>query len=70
MDPHAAAQAVGLVEPRVAVPIHWGTLLPAGMAKVRQELLVDPPHAFKRFVEDLGTRSEVRILSPGESTEI
>lgn len=70
MDPKAAAAAVRLVQPRVAVPIHWGTMLPAGMARLRGELLVNPPHAFARFVDALGLSTDVRILLPGQSTEL
>ena len=30
LDPEGAAKAVALVEPRIAIPIHWGTFLPIG----------------------------------------
>ncbi len=33
MDALQAAQAVALLAPRVAIPIHWGTLLPLGGAR-------------------------------------
>ncbi len=70
LDPKAAAEAAALVRPRVAVPIHWGTLLPPGFARFRRELLVDPPHAFARFVAAKDLPTEVRILLPGEATEV
>ena len=34
LDPEAAARAVALIRPRLAIPIHWGTYLPIG---VRQQ---------------------------------
>ena len=33
LDPEGAARAVALVRPRIAVPIHWGTFLPIGVAR-------------------------------------
>src|SRR5436853_106820 len=35
MDPRAAAEAAAVLHPRAAVPIHWATYYPAGMARVR-----------------------------------
>ena len=31
MDPEAAARAVALIAPRLAIPIHWGTYYPYGV---------------------------------------
>ena len=31
LDPEGAARAIALVEPRIAIPIHWGTFLPIGL---------------------------------------
>ncbi len=70
LDPRAAANAMQFVQPRVAVPIHWGTLLPASLSRVRRDLLVDPPHTFASFTAALGLKTEVRILLPGETTEL
>jgi L-ascorbate metabolism protein UlaG (beta-lactamase superfamily) len=67
MDPHAAARAVALLAPDVAVPIHWGTFFPAGLARLRGAALVDPPHAFARHVRELAPSVLVRVLAPGES---
>lgn len=70
LDPRSAAEAVALIRPRVAVPIHWGTLLPPGFARLRRELLIDPPHAFASHVAELAATTEVRVLTPGEATEV
>ena len=32
LDPQRAAEAVRLLKPKVAVPVHWGTLAVAGLA--------------------------------------
>jgi L-ascorbate metabolism protein UlaG (beta-lactamase superfamily) len=70
MDPPAAARAVALLRPRVVVPIHWGTLFPAGLHRVRGAALVQPPRAFARLVADLAPAVEVRTLAPGESLDL
>lgn len=70
MDPEAAARATGLIRPRLAVPIHWGTLFPIGMRRWRRHLLHRPPHEFAEKVSDYSPETEVRVLSPGESTDI
>lgn len=70
LNPHGAATAVGLIRPRVAIPIHWGTMFPAGMARFRNELLFDPPHTFARLVVESGESTQVRILSPGQSIDL
>jgi L-ascorbate metabolism protein UlaG (beta-lactamase superfamily) len=68
MDPLDAAHAVCLLNPRVAIPIHWGTLLPVGVARRRRTRLDDPPHLFARHVARLAPSTEVRILAPGKET--
>ncbi len=70
MDPEAAARATALIRPRLAVPIHWGTLFPIGLRRWRSELIHRPPHRFADLVSDYSPETEVRVLSPGESTEI
>jgi L-ascorbate metabolism protein UlaG (beta-lactamase superfamily) len=68
MDPLDAARAVALLAPRIAIPIHWGTLLPIGVARRRRERLGDPPRLFARHVARLAPEVEVRILRPGQET--
>ncbi len=68
MDPLDAARAVRLLAPRVAIPIHWGTLLSIGIARRHRERLGDPPRLFARHVARLAPDVEVRILEPGQET--
>lgn len=70
MDPEEAARAVALVRPRVAVPIHWGTFLPFGLARRHGELLRTPPHTFARAVGEHCPQVDVRVLAPGEALEL
>ena len=60
LDPVRAAQALRLLRPRLAVPIHWGTFSP-----LRRITSVDPPEAFRRQAAELAPDVDVRILEPG-----
>jgi len=68
LDPEGAAKAVALVEPRIVIPIHWGTFLPIGLR--RRDLLTRPPREFARHVAVLAPSTRVATLSPGESLTI
>lgn len=71
LNPERAAKAVELIQPRVAVPVHWGGYLPAGMAKRRPDLLVDPPRRFRDFVlESDATEAVVELIEPGAEAVI
>jgi L-ascorbate metabolism protein UlaG (beta-lactamase superfamily) len=67
LNPRTAAEALRLLRPRIAVPIHWGTFFPIGLGGRR---LVDPPHEFARHAAELAPEVEVRILVPGEGFEL
>jgi L-ascorbate metabolism protein UlaG (beta-lactamase superfamily) len=66
MDPLGAAQAVALMRPTIAVPIHWGTFFPVGLEALRGSALVEPPRVFARHVAELAPEVEVRVLEPGD----
>ena len=60
LDPIRAAQSLQLLKPRIAVPIHWGTLSP-----FHRSTSSDPPEAFRRHASELAPEVEIRILEPG-----
>ena len=64
LNPERAAQAAALIRPRVAIPIHWGTLVAIGSQRGMDPL--DPPRAFADAVASLAPDIEVRILMAGE----
>jgi L-ascorbate metabolism protein UlaG (beta-lactamase superfamily) len=66
LDPYRAAEALTLLAPRHAIPIHWGTLVPWGFDWFHPRYLVDPPHLFAQFASTLAPNVDVRVLSPGE----
>jgi len=70
LPPERAAQALTLLEPRMAIPIHWGTLRRVGHARRMRDLLIDPPRAFAREAARLAPGVRVEILEPGESIEL
>lgn len=70
MDPDVAARAAAILRPRIAIPIHWGTFLPFGLRRHRSELLKGPPRRFAAQVSRLAPEVEVRILEPGETTDL
>jgi L-ascorbate metabolism protein UlaG (beta-lactamase superfamily) len=72
LDPHGAAEAVRLLNPRVAVPVHWGTLAVGGLPRLpgqigarMRRLLVEPPHRFAAAVRKAGVRTKVLVTKPG-----
>ena len=70
LNPSRAAEAVTLLEPRVAVPIHWGTLFPTGLRSYRTHLMTEPPRAFARLSAQRAPGVDVRVLEPGEATTV
>jgi L-ascorbate metabolism protein UlaG (beta-lactamase superfamily) len=70
MDPLDAARAAGLLRPRLAIPIHWGTLLPLGAAARHRARLGDPPRMFAEHMASLAPGVEVRVLKPGQETTL
>lgn len=71
LDPERAAKALRLLRPRLAIPIHWGSLRAARLAPSARvapdepDFMVEPPHLFARHAAELAPDVEVRILPPG-----
>lgn len=70
LDPERAARAAALLAPRLAVPIHWGTLYPFGLRRLRGGPLRAPATEFAARMRELAPQVETRVLSPGESTSL
>lgn len=70
MGPLDAARALASMQPRIAIPVHWGSLLPVGFAARYRSRLDDPPRRFAEHAARLAPAVEVRILAPGEETEL
>jgi L-ascorbate metabolism protein UlaG (beta-lactamase superfamily) len=70
LDPHRAAEALRLLRPRLAVPIHWGTYAPLGFGRLQTALLADPVAEFRRHAAELAPEVEVRVLNLGETLHL
>ncbi len=68
MGPVEAAEAVALMRPRLAIPVHWGTLLPIGLGHSHGKQLTEPPCLFAEHAARLAPSVEVRIVNPGQET--
>jgi L-ascorbate metabolism protein UlaG (beta-lactamase superfamily) len=69
LDPLRAAQALRLLRPRVAVPIHWGTYKHFGLGRA-EELLRVPADSFVRHAAELAPDVQVELLPVGGSLEL
>jgi len=57
-----------MMRPRAAVPIHWGTLFPIGLAG--GDRLTEPPREFARHAAQLAPDVKVTILEPRATLEL
>jgi L-ascorbate metabolism protein UlaG (beta-lactamase superfamily) len=64
LDPDRAAEAVARIRPKIAVPIHWGTLRAWGAQRGLDP--VAPARSFADAVARVAPETEVRILMPGQ----
>lgn len=69
LDPRRAAEALRLLEPRTAVPIHWGTYKRLGLGR-DPATLRRPAALFEQLAGQIAPGVEVRILAPGERLEV
>lgn len=72
LTPLTAAQALNRLQPRVAVPIHWGSLRFMGPDSVWKwaDHMSTPPYAFANHAKRLAPETQVRVLQPGEWTSV
>jgi L-ascorbate metabolism protein UlaG (beta-lactamase superfamily) len=69
LDPERAAQAAAAIAPRVAIPIHWGTLaLPRPARRLADPWR--PALDFAALCNRDAPDVQVRVLAPGESTAV
>jgi L-ascorbate metabolism protein UlaG (beta-lactamase superfamily) len=69
LDPERAARAAALIEPAVAVPIHWGTYALPRPIRPRSDP-ARPAREFADLVRCLAPHVEVRVLAPGGLTRL
>jgi len=67
LDPERAAEAAARIRPRIAIPIHWGTLAPPFISRGVSDV------AARRFAALVAAASpgiDVRVLAPGQETSL
>jgi L-ascorbate metabolism protein UlaG (beta-lactamase superfamily) len=69
MDARRAAQALALLRPRVAVPVHWGTYRRIGLSR-DPAVLREPAESFVDLAAEFAPDVDVRVVDPGGSVEI
>jgi L-ascorbate metabolism protein UlaG (beta-lactamase superfamily) len=69
LDPRLAAQALVLLRPRVAVPVHWGTYRRIGLSR-DPAVLREPAESFVEFAAEFAPDVDVRVVDPGGSVEV
>jgi L-ascorbate metabolism protein UlaG (beta-lactamase superfamily) len=68
LDPEGAAEAIALLRPKLAVPIHWGTYAPVHLGlRTVPAYLAAPQTAFSAAAARLAPDVAVRVLAPGEA---
>jgi len=67
LDPVGAAGLLPLLGARVSVPVHFGTLWPVGMERVRPYEFFGPGQRFRQYAAVLAPRVTVHELTPGDS---
>ena len=70
LDPWRAAQALELLQPRQAVPIHWGTYTVGPAARPSPRYLRAPLEPFLAAARKLAPAVKVTALEPGQSLQL
>jgi L-ascorbate metabolism protein UlaG (beta-lactamase superfamily) len=71
LDPRSAAEALALLRPRLAVPIHWGTYYPVQSTRWKSPaFLTEPVREFERWAAELAPDVDVHVLQVGEELEL
>ena len=71
MDPRAAAEAARILQASIAIPIHWGTYFPLHTGFRGAPAFLDTPlEEFLACMREIAPEIEVRVLRPGDQTDI
>ena len=70
LDPTTAASALRLLRPRAAVAVHWGTLWPLGLGRVRRHRFEGPGERFIEAARETAPDVVIPRLLPGDTFEL
>ena len=68
LDPVRAVAAAELVQPRLVVPVHWGTYSPIGLR--HPTWLEEPARRFEAALAAAGAPELLHLLTPGEGVVV
>ena len=69
MNPDRAATALQLLNPKVAIPIHWGTYFPIGFSRLSHRFLRRPQRLFKPGRINESQRDEADVEGSGRKID-
>lgn len=70
LDPARAARAAALIAPRMAMPIHWGTYWPIGLARVRGDRFHAPGQRFATEMAEAAPAVRVIVAAHGQTVAV
>ncbi|OGV96193.1 hypothetical protein A2W24_05125 [Microgenomates group bacterium RBG_16_45_19] len=70
LNPLKAAQALKLIQPKVAIPYHWGTFLPLVFKPFFSKYLIRPVDLFATATKKLAPGVQIIIVPPGKKIDI
>jgi len=70
LDAADAAEALRRVKSAWAVPVHYGTLWPIGMARLRTHMFEPPGRRFAELAAQAAPDARVRVLAQGETLTV
>lgn len=70
LDPATAALAVQRIDPRVVIPIHWGTYSPVRARRGDPPWLERPVAAFRDELDALGLEDRLRVVECGGRVDV
>jgi len=70
LNAEQAAEALRLVKATWAVPVHYGTFWPIGMARIRTHMFSEPGRRFAELAERTSPDTRVRVLGQGETLTV
>ncbi|AEV87677.1 membrane protein [Actinoplanes sp. SE50] len=70
LDARDGAEALRRVKASWAVPVHYGTLWPIGMGRIRRHMFDEPGTRFAEFAARACPDTRVRVLAHGETLTV
>ncbi|MEM8620675.1 MAG: MBL fold metallo-hydrolase [Actinomycetota bacterium] len=70
LDPTGAAAATAAIDPRLVIPIHWGTYAPENVRRIPGDWFERPLTDFEQALDEHDRRDRLHALAPGERVTV